>query len=614
MPLQALARFDVVNVKTHDDLKVRTIGGAAISVCCYLFAIILFVSEFRSWRHLETIDMLDVDTTAKPDGRIPVNIDLYLPALPCGELVTEVTDDSGTQQLHVTDNLHRLRMDRHGVPIDLPQKIDWDHVVAPAFQQRKVVRLMEEAHEHLAETISHFEHEEEEHPELSKEEHEMHRRQLAEQAAQLQGRLSRLTEVVAEGEQAAEESDHNHLDLSARELSAMHEEVANSRIYSSDQRERVLANLHAMSRSVARLQNGSSTVTANNLREALRIRLSILNDNVQGFVSAADIDRRDRYSNVEELLGDVSNATALLPAEQAKHLEESLRLVSEDMRVLNSGVSGKLRKETEANLERHLIGLQAELRGDDALPANYCGSCYGANPDPTKCCNTCDDIRRVYAERRWGFPDPSTFEQCRRESKQRSSKLQEGEGCNIYGTMEVARVTGSFTIAPVSRLSTAKLQRLAALSPEQTSAFNVTHQIKRLTFGTDFPGQTNPLDGMWQHSPGGAAISRYFLKVVPTTYEFIGGQSVHTNQFSVTQYFKSLSVDSGSSMVPCIAFVFELTPLKVRKTERRGGSLLNFLTRSAAIIGGIFTVAGFIDSAVFFGTRQLEKMNIGKQG
>jgi hypothetical protein len=31
-----------------------------------------------------------------------------------------------------------------------------------------------------------------------------------------------------------------------------------------------------------------------------------------------------------------------------------------------------------------------------------------------------------------------------------SSKLQEGEGCNIYGTMEVARVTGSFTVAPVA--------------------------------------------------------------------------------------------------------------------------------------------------------------------
>ena len=613
--MQALRRFDVVNVKTHDDLKVRTIGGAAISVCCYLFATVLFVSEFRSWRHLETVDMLDVDTTAKPDGRIPINIDLYLPSLPCGELVTEVTDDSGSQQIHVTDTLHKLRMDRNGVPIDLPERVDFGHAIAPAFQQRKVVRLMEEAHQHLAETIGHFEHEQEEHPDLLPEDHEAHRTLLAEQAAQLHGRLARLAEVAAAGEKAAESDDHEHLELSARELALMHEEVSASRIYSTEQRDRVLANLHAMSRSVARLRNGTtSSVTAGNLREALRIRLSILNDNVQGFVSAADIDRRDRYANIERLLDDVANASALLPAEQAQHLSESLRLVGNDLRTLNSGVGGKARQAAETQLERHLVGLQAELRGDDALPPSYCGSCYGASLDPAHCCNTCDDIRRAYAERRWGFPDGSTFEQCRRESRQRSSKLQEGEGCNIYGTMEVARVTGSFTVAPVSRLSSAKLQRLAALSPEQVSAFNVTHQIKRLSFGTDFPGQHNPLDNVWQPSPGGAAVSRYFLKVVPTTYEFIGGRSVHTNQFSVTQYFKSLSVDSSSSMVPCISFVFELTPLKVRKTERRGGSFLTFLTRSAAIIGGVFTVAGIIDSALYAGTRQLEKLNMGKQG
>ena len=66
----------------------------------------------------------------------------------------------------MTDSLQKLRMDRHGVPIDLPERVEWGHVIAPAFQQRKVVRLMEEAQQHLAETMSHLEHEAEEHPEL----------------------------------------------------------------------------------------------------------------------------------------------------------------------------------------------------------------------------------------------------------------------------------------------------------------------------------------------------------------------------------------------------------------------------------------------------------------
>jgi hypothetical protein len=329
-------------------------------------------------------------------------------------------------------------------------------------------------------------------------------------------------------------------------------------------------------------------------------------------------------------------------------------------------------------------------------------------------CNTCAELKEAYAQRRWGFPEPTNFEQCRREARQRSTKLIEGEGCSIFGTMHVARVTGTFSVSPVSRLPSAKLQRQAALPSGAVSAFNVTHHIKRLSFGTDFPGQRNPLDGVVQSSPSGAAVSRYFLKVVPTTYEFLGGvrakpcrrlpartcmprsaavrsharaatrlpsrtphlrqpilpppppslppsvrarlcmaarvcravvplcrrradlskshaavsssgrravlrcsplqASVHTNQFSVTQYFKSLNSESSASMVPIVAFVFELTPLKVKKTERRAGSFFSFATRCAALIGGLFTVAGIVDSMVYTSARQIEKLQLNKQG
>jgi len=613
MGLEGLRKFDVyTSNKTHDDLKVRTLGGAAISVACTLFATCLIVSEYRQWGHLETVDRLDVDTRARPDAKLPVNIDIYLPSLPCGELVTEVTDEGGTQQLSVTDALHKLRMTRDGVPIDLPERVEWGRVVAPAFQQRKVVGLMEEAQQHLSETLGHLDHEMEENPGLSAAEHQAHREQLAQQAAELHGRLERLTDVATQSEESSSEHERQaHLEMSAKELRKMHEEVVASRLYSDSQRQHVLYNLHAMAKNVARLRNGSTPSTATNLKEALKIRLSILNDNVQGFISAADIDRRDRYASVEELLNDVSNQTAHLPTAVAGHVNETLGALAESLKQLNSGISGSVRKEVEQTLHRRLVELQSELRGDEVLPEGYCGSCYGASPDPKRCCNTCAELKEVYAARRWGFPDPSNFEQCKRELRSRSSKLQEGEGCNIYGTMEVARVTSSFHIAPQTKLPSAKLQKL---SGAQVSAFNVTHKISRLSFGTDFPGQHNPLDQVWQHSPSGAAVSRYFLKVVPTTYEFLGGRSVHTNQFSVTQYFRPLTHDSGASMVPAVSFTFELTPLKVLKTERRAGSFFGFLTRCAALIGGLFTVASILDGALYFSTRHLEKLQLNKQG
>jgi len=192
----------------------------------------------------------------------------------------------------------------------------------------------------------------------------------------------------------------------------------------------------------------------------------------------------------------------------------------------------------------------------------------------------------------------------------RHNRVEEGEGCNLFGTMEVARVTGSFNIVPTSKLRpqpAALLRALQGISNADMRHFNVTHHIKRLSFGTDFPGQENPLDDVWTHSPGGAAVSRYFLKVVPTTYEFLDGHTVHTNQFSTTQYFKALDLAATTAMMPRVSFTFELTPLKVEKKEQRAGTFLRFVTRSAAVVGGLFTVAGILDSAWYYSAKHLIK-------
>ena len=69
---------------------------------------------------------------------------------------------------------------------------------------------------------------------------------------------------------------------------------------------------------------------------------------------------------------------------------------------------------------------------------------------------------------------------------------------------------------------------------------------------------------------------------------------------------------SDTSRCCRLSFTFELTPLKVKKTEQRSGSFLGFLTRSAAVIGGIFTVAGILDSALYHSSKQLVKMQLDK--
>ena len=41
-----------------------------------------------------------------------------------------------------------------------------------------------------------------------------------------------------------------------------------------------------------------------------------------------------------------------------------------------------------------------------------CGSCYGADtPIDSKCCNTCDDVKKAYKEKGWTF-QPELIQQC----------------------------------------------------------------------------------------------------------------------------------------------------------------------------------------------------------
>ncbi|XP_044973189.1 endoplasmic reticulum-Golgi intermediate compartment protein 3-like [Hordeum vulgare subsp. vulgare] len=65
---------------------------------------------------------------------------------------------------------------------------------------------------------------------------------------------------------------------------------------------------------------------------------------------------------------------------------------------------------------------------------------------------------------------------------------------------------------------------------------------------------------------------------------------------------------------PGVYFFYEFSPIQVDFTEENT-SLLHFLTNICVILGGIFTVAGIIDSFVYHGHRAIKKkMETGKLG
>ncbi len=56
---------------------------------------------------------------------------------------------------------------------------------------------------------------------------------------------------------------------------------------------------------------------------------------------------------------------------------------------------------------------------------------------------------------------------------------------------------------------------------------------------------------------------------------------------------------------------YSISPLNVLVTQSRK-STAQFLTSLCAIIGGVFTVLGLVDSVVYHGVKTVKKMELGK--
>ncbi|XP_073315920.1 uncharacterized protein [Primulina huaijiensis] len=240
----------------------------------------------------------------------------------------------------------------------------------------------------------------------------------------------------------------------------------------------------------------------------------------------------------------------------------------------------------------------------------YCGSCYGAEVADEDCCNNCEEVREAYRKKGWALSNPDSIDQCKREGFLQRIKEEEGEGCNLYGFLDVNRVAGNFHFAPGKSFQQSNVH-VHDLLAFQKDSFNISHKVNRLAFGDYFPGVVNPLDGVkWtQQTPN--AMYQYFLKVVPTVFTDENGHAIHSNQFSVTEHVKGAELGRLQAL-PGVFFFYDLSPIKVTFTETHV-SFLHFLTNVCAIVGGVFTVSGIIDSFVYHSQKAIKrKMEIGK--
>ncbi|KAJ3703094.1 hypothetical protein LUZ61_006799 [Rhynchospora tenuis] len=236
----------------------------------------------------------------------------------------------------------------------------------------------------------------------------------------------------------------------------------------------------------------------------------------------------------------------------------------------------------------------------------YCGTCYGAEATEDQCCNNCEEVQEAYKKKGWALPNLDLIDQCARESFVERVKAQQGEGCNVGGFLEVSKVAGNVHFMPGKGYHHSNVQ-LQELADFKLDNFNITHTINKLSFGQKIPGVVNPLDGAMWTQEGSSGTYQYFIKVVPTIYTNVAGHEIKSNQFSVTEHFKDGNVKQKSQAG--VIIYYDFSPIKVIfKEEKR--SFLHYLTNLCAIVGGVFTVAGIVDSFIYHGQKAIKKKKI----
>jgi hypothetical protein len=97
---------------------------------------------------------------------------------------------------------------------------------------------------------------------------------------------------------------------------------------------------------------------------------------------------------------------------------------------------------------------------------------------------------------------------------------------------------------------------------------------------------------------------QYFIKIVPTEFDYLNGKELRTFQYSVSRQEQVAGTSGG---LPGVFFMLDHSPMRIIYSEHRP-TLGSFMTSVCAIIGGIFSVAAIIDSLLYRASKMGKTM------
>lgn len=186
-------------------------------------------------------------------------------------------------------------------------------------------------------------------------------------------------------------------------------------------------------------------------------------------------------------------------------------------------------------------------------------------------------------------------------------------GCRIEGYVRVKKVPGNLIISARSDAHSF-----------DASQMNMSHVIHHLSFGRRISPRVMkdvkrliPLIGISHDRLNGRTFINnrdlganvtieHYLQIVKT-------EVITRKDYKIIEEYEYTAHSSlaQSLHIPVVKFHLELSPMQVLITENQR-SFSHFITNVCAIIGGVFTVAGILDSILHNTFRIMKKVEIGK--
>jgi hypothetical protein len=184
--------------------------------------------------------------------------------------------------------------------------------------------------------------------------------------------------------------------------------------------------------------------------------------------------------------------------------------------------------------------------------------------------------------------------------KHKSLEEEQIYGCRIRGRIDVSNSGGKLMILPI----TVAMGQLGAFLSRLDDSVNFSHYVHHLSFGTTYPGMSNPMNGVNQLTMRPHEHFTYFLSIISTSYK-AAGRNIQTNQYALNGFKSQLGADEVDD--PGLFFNYSHEPLALIITHE-SIDFISFLIHLVGIIGGVYTCTGLIHQIIHTAWTRLIKL------